>query len=77
MPLSEVLDELIALVEIGDIDGISRKIKEICEMDSGRYSVLCSHLRKYFDEFQFTGLLNFIAANRSRELCNPNKTQYS
>jgi PAS domain S-box-containing protein len=77
MPLPEVLDELVGLVEIGDINGISRKIKEICEMDSERYSVFCSHLRKYFDELQFTGLLNFIAANRSRELCNPNKTQYS
>jgi len=77
MPLTEVLDELVTLVEVGDIKGISKKIKEICEMDSGRYSVFCSHLRKYFDEFQFTGLLNFIAANRSRELWNPNKTQYS
>ncbi|RWX47024.1 PAS domain S-box-containing protein [Candidatus Electrothrix aarhusensis] len=76
MPLSKVLDELVTLVEIGDINGISKKIKEICEMDSGRYFVFCGHLRKYFDEFQFTGLLNFIAANRSRELCNPNKTQY-
>ncbi|MCI5167103.1 MAG: response regulator, partial [Candidatus Electrothrix sp. GM3_4] len=76
MPLSKVLDELITLVEIGDINGISKKIKEICEMDSEKYSVFCIHLKKYFDEFQFTGLLNFIAANRSRELCNPNKTQY-
>lgn len=77
MPLSEVLDELVVLVEIGDINGIGTKIQEICEMDSGKYSVFCNHLRKYFDEFQFTELLNFIAANRSKELCNPNKTQYS
>jgi PAS domain S-box-containing protein len=84
LPLPEVLDELVALVEIGDINGISGKIKEICEMNSGRYSIFCGHLKKYFDEFQFTGLLNFITANRNRELCNPNdnpndnpnKTQY-
>ena len=73
----EILDELVVLVEIGDVNGIGKKIQEICEMDSEKYSVFCSHLRKYFDEFQFTGLLNFIAANRSRNLCNPNKTQYS
>ncbi|WP_339136832.1 MAG: PAS domain S-box protein [Candidatus Electrothrix sp. GW3-4] len=77
MPLAEELDTLVTLVEIGDIDGIRGKIKEICEMDSGRYSIFCSHLRKYFDEFQFTGLLNFIAANRSKDVCHPNKTQYS
>jgi len=77
MPLAKILDELVILVEIGDINGIGKKIQEICEMDSGRYSVFCGHLRKYFDEFQFTGLLNFIAANRSRDLCNPSKTQSS
>ncbi len=74
-PRSEVLNELVTLVEIGDINGIRQKIKAICEMDVGRYSVFCSHLRKYFDEFQFTGLLQFIAANRSTTLCKSNKTQ--
>ncbi|MCI5150147.1 MAG: response regulator, partial [Candidatus Electrothrix sp. MAN1_4] len=77
IPSSEVLDELNALVEIGDINGISKKIKYICEMDTGEYSVFCCHLKKYFDEFQFTKLLHFIAANRSRTVCKANKTQYS
>jgi PAS domain S-box-containing protein len=76
LPVPEILDELVGLVEIGDINGISKKIKKICEMDAGKYAVFCSHLRKYFDEFQFTKLLHFIAANRNRTVCNPNKTQY-
>jgi hypothetical protein len=67
MPVSEVLDELVALVEVGDISGIRRKIEEIGEMDAGRYAIFCDHILKYFDEFQFTKLLNFIAAERSRE----------
>ncbi|MCI5119708.1 MAG: response regulator, partial [Candidatus Electrothrix sp. AUS4] len=77
VPLPAVLDELAALVEIGDIKRISQKITELCAMDAGRYSVFCHHLKKYFDEFQFTGLLNFIAANRSKKLCQENKMQYS
>lgn len=76
LPPSEMLDELLVLVEIGDINGINSKINEIREIDSGRYTVFCTHCRKYSDEFQFTGLLKFISVKRSKELCNPNKTQY-
>uniref|UniRef100_UPI0040579A7C PAS domain S-box protein n=1 Tax=Candidatus Electrothrix sp. TaxID=2170559 RepID=UPI0040579A7C len=75
LPAPEVLDELVSLVEIGDINGITEKINDICEMDPGKYAVFCTHLKKYSDEFQFSGLLNFIAATRSSTLCNPNKTQ--
>jgi CheY-like chemotaxis protein len=75
LPAPKVLDELVNLVEIGDINGIQEKIKNISEGYPEKYSVFCQHVKKYSDEFQFTGLLNFIEANRSRALCTPNKTQ--
>ncbi len=75
MPPPEVLDELVDLIEIGDIKAIKEKTNNISKGAPGKYSVFCNHVKKYSDEFQFTGLLNFIAANRSRTLCNPNKTQ--
>ncbi|WPD22261.1 MAG: PAS domain S-box protein [Candidatus Electrothrix scaldis] len=77
VPSPAVLDELATLVEMGDINGISQKIAELCTKDAGRYAVFCSYLKKYFDEFQFTGLLNFIAASRSKKLCQEIKMQYS
>ncbi|XOF32516.1 MAG: PAS domain S-box protein [Candidatus Electrothrix sp. YB6] len=67
LPPDEVLDELAALVGVGDIAGIQEKIEQAGAIDSGRYSVFCSRVQEYADEFQFTGLLHFIAANRNRE----------
>jgi PAS domain S-box-containing protein len=66
LPPKNVLDELVDLVEIGDINGIKEKRKNILKKNPKKYSAFCQHVKKYSDEFQFTGLLNFIEANRSR-----------
>jgi PAS domain S-box-containing protein len=58
---AELLDELDALAEVGEIQGLSDKIAEIAQMEAGKYRVFARRAQELAEDFNFTSLLDLAA----------------
>ena len=61
LPPKKLLDELDALAELGEIQGLSEKITEIALMESGKYQAFARRAQELAEDFNFTSLLDLVA----------------
>ena len=66
LPPKELLDELDALAEVGEIQGLSDKIAELAEIEAGKYRVFARRAQELANDFNFTSLLD-LAAGRLKQ----------
>ena len=64
IPPVELLDDLVFLVEVGEIQGITEKAMEIAALESGKYQAFSQRIQELIEEFQFTALSELIQGQK-------------
>ena len=65
-PPKALLDELDALAEVGEIQGLLDKITQIGQIEAGKYQVFASRAQELAEDFNFSSLMD-LAAGRLKQ----------
>jgi CheY-like chemotaxis protein len=65
-PPKALLDELDALAEVGEIQGLLDKIAQIGQIEAGKYQVFASRAQELAEDFNFSSLMD-LAAGRLKQ----------
>lgn len=66
-PPEAILKKLIDLTKSGDIDTILEQVKEMVQMESGKYKIFAEHIGQLAEEFQFEEIEALVATYEENE----------